>query len=77
MTFGDKPAPNIATIAINTLAKLSQAEFLETTKKLQQHAYVDDIIGSRETATKARQITNHIDSILKKGHLQIKTWHTN
>ena len=73
----DKPGPDIATNAINTLAKLSQAEFPEAAKELQQHVYVDDVDGSRETATKAKQITNHIDAILEKGHFQIKSWHSN
>ena len=77
LNFGDKPAPDIATNAINTLAKLSQAEFPEAAKELQQHVYVDDVGGSRETATKAKQITNHIDAILWKGHFQIKSWHSN
>ena len=77
LSFGDKPAPDIATNAINTLAKLSQAEFPEAAKEVQDHVYIDDIGGSRETTAKAKQITNDIDTILKKGHLQIKAWHSN
>ena len=77
LNFGDKPAPDIATNAINTLAKLSQAEFPEAAKELQDHAYVDDIGGSRATTAKAEQIINDIDAILEKGHFQIKTWHSN
>ena len=77
LNFGDKPAPDIATNAINTLAKLSQAEFPEAAKEVQDHVYVDDIGGSRETTAKAKQITNDIDTILKKGHFQIKAWHSN
>lgn len=77
LNLGNNPAPDIATNAINTLAKLSQAEFLEAAKEVQDHVYVDDIGGSRETTAKAKQITNDIDTILKKGHFQIKTWHSN
>ena len=77
LNFDDKPAPDTATNAINTLAKLSQAEFPEAAKELQQHVYVDDVGGSRETVTKAKQITNHIDTILEKGHFQIKSWLSN
>ena len=76
MNFGDKPAPDIATNAINTLEKLSQAEFPEAAKEVQDHVYMDDIGGSRETTAKAKQITNDIDTILKKGHFQIKAWHS-
>ena len=76
LNFGDKPAPDIATNAINTLAKLSQAEFAEAAKEVQDHVYMDDIGGSRETTAK-RKFTNDIDTILKKGHFQIKAWHSN
>ena len=77
LNFGDKPAPDIATNAINTLAKSSHAEFPEAAKEVQDHVYVDDVGGSRETTEKVKQITNDIDAILKKGHFQIKAWHSN
>ena len=77
LNFGDKPAPDIATNAINTLAKSSQVEFPEAAKELEDHVYVDDIGGSRATVVKAKQITKDIDAILKKGHFQIKAWHSN
>ena len=77
LNFGHKPAPDIATNAINTLAKISQAEFPEASKKLQDHMYVDYIGSSKATTTEAKQIISDIDAILKKGHFQIKAWHSN
>ena len=77
LNFGDKPAPDIATNAINTLAKTSQAEFPEASKELQDHMYVDDIGSSKATTMEAKQIISNIDAILKKGHFQIKAWHSN
>ena len=68
LNFGDKPASDIATNAINTLAKLSQAVFPEAAKELQDHVHVDDIGGSRATTAKAKQIINDIDAILEKGN---------
>lgn len=65
MNFGDKPAPDIATNAINTLAKLSQAEFPEAAKEVQNYVYEDDIGGSRETTAKVKKISNAIDPIFK------------
>ena len=59
MNFGDKPAPDIATNAINTLAKLSQAEFPEAAKEVQEHVYEDDIGGSRETTAKAKHFQRY------------------
>ena len=77
LNFGDKPAPDIATNAINTVAKISQAEFPEASKELQDHMYMDDIGSSKATTTEAKQIISDIDAILKKGHFQIKAWHSN
>ncbi|KAK3696586.1 hypothetical protein QZH41_005861 [Actinostola sp. cb2023] len=77
LNFGDKPAPDIAANSINTLAKVSQTEFPEAAKELQEHAYVDDIGGSRPNVTEAKQITEDIDTILAKGQFQIKAWHSN
>ena len=70
LNIGDKPAPDIATNAINRLAKLSNAEFPEAAEELRQHVYVDDFGGSRETATKVKQIISHIDAVLAKGNFQ-------
>lgn len=77
LSFGDKPAPDIASNSINTLAKASQFELPEAARELQEHVYVDDIGGSRPTVNEAKQVTNGIDVILGKGQFQIKTWHSN
>lgn len=76
LNFGDKPAPDIATNSIFTLAKASP-EFPEAAAELREHSYVDDIGGSRENSSKVKQITNEIDAILSKGQFQIKEWHSN
>ncbi|XP_068742038.1 uncharacterized protein [Montipora capricornis] len=39
--------------------------------------YVDDIGSSKATTTEVKQIISDIDAILKKGHFQIKAWHSN
>ena len=77
LNFGDTPAPDMATNASNTLAKISQAEFPEASKELQDHMYVDYLGSSKATTTEAKQITSDIDAILKTGHFQIKAWHSN
>jgi hypothetical protein len=53
LNFRDKPAPNIATGVINTLARAAQAEYPEASHELQNHAYVDDIGGSKEDEVQA------------------------
>ena len=77
LDFGDKPAPDIASNAINILAKASQLEFPEAAKELQERTYVDDIGGSRSTAAVAKHVTTTIDEVLGKGQFQIKAWHSN
>ena len=76
LNFGDKPAPDIASNAINTLAKASQREFPEAAKA-QERTYVDDIGGSRLTAAEGKHVTTTIDEVLGKGQFQIKAWHSN
>ena len=77
LSFGDKPAPDIAANSINTLAKASLSEFPDASKELREHAYVDDIAGSKPTAEKAKRVIDEIDIVLGKGQFQIKTWHSN
>ena len=74
LNFGDKPAPDIASNAINYLAKV---EFPDAAQELQDHAYVDDIAGSKSNSTKAKRIIKEIDTVLGKGQFQIKAWHYN
>jgi hypothetical protein len=77
LSFGDKPAPDIAANSISTLAKASLSEFPDASKELREHAYVDDIAGSKPTVKKAEQVIDEIDIVLGKGQFQIKTWHSN
>ena len=77
LNFGDKPAPDIASNAINYLAKVSQVEFPDAAQELRDHAYVDDIAGSKGNLTEAKKITKEIDTVLGKGKFQIKLWHSN
>ena len=62
LNFGDKPAPDIAAAAINTLAKASEAQYPEAAKELRTHVYVHDIGGSRESEAKCKQVTSELDS---------------
>ena len=41
LNFGDKPAPDIATGAINMLAKSAEAQYPEASKELLTHIYVE------------------------------------
>ncbi|PFX13182.1 hypothetical protein AWC38_SpisGene22761 [Stylophora pistillata] len=77
LNFNDKPAPDIASNAINYLAKVSQVEFPDAAQEPRDNVYVDDIAGSKSNSTEARKITKEIDTILGKGKFQVKAWHSN
>lgn len=75
--FGEKPAPDIASNAINILTQVSQDTFPEAAKELQERTYVDEIGGSRPTTVEAKHVTSTIDAVLGKGRFQVKAWHSN
>ena len=77
LSFGDKPAPDIASSSIKVLAKTAEQEQPQAAAELLQHVYVDDIAGSRPTVQQVKEVTTGIDSILENGKFEIKTWHSN
>ena len=77
LSFGDKPAPDIASNSIKVLAKASQVEEPQAATELLQHVYVDDVGGSCSTVQEGKQVTTGIDTILENGKLEIKEWHSN
>ena len=77
LNFGDKPAPDIATGAINVLAKDFQDQLPEASKLLQEQVYVDDIGGSSNCPQNSEKLMRDIDTILHSGNFQVKVWHSN
>ena len=77
LSFGDKPAPDLAIHAINFLANKAKDEAPEAARVLKDHAYVDDIAASEATPDKAKEVTSGVDAILAKGKFAIKAWHSN
>ena len=77
LSFGDKPAPDIASNSIKVLAKASQVKEPQAATELLQHVYVDDVGGSCSTVQEAKQVTTGIDTILENGKFEIKAWHSN
>ncbi len=77
LSFGDKPAPDIASNSMKVLAKASQVEEPQAATELLQHVYVDDVGGSCSTVQEAKRVITGIDAILESGKFEIKTWHSN
>ena len=77
LTFGDKPAPAMAQIALRKTAQESQATNPDAAKVLTNNVYMDDICNSVDTFEKAQGLSNDIDSVLAKGGFSVKGWISN
>ena len=67
LTFGDKPAPAMAQIALRKTA----------TEVLTNNTYMDDICESVDTEKEARKLTSDIDNVLKTGGIKVREWISN
>ncbi len=78
LTFGDKPAPAMAQIALQKTAQESQQSHPEAAKAIVANSYMDDICDSVNTVEDARiKQTNDIDTVLQKGGFKGKGWASN
>ena len=77
LTFGDKPAPAMAQIALRKTAEEGENHSLSAAKTLKENSYMDDILDSVQTVSEARQLTTEIDEVLAKGGFRIKEWQSN
>ena len=74
VSFGDKPAGAIASLALRKTAELNADQYPEAAKTITNNSYVDDILNSFNTTEIARNITSDIDTVLDTGGFQIKRW---
>ena len=77
LTFGDKPAPAMAQIALRKTAQESQTTYPDAVEVLTNNVYTDDICDSVDTVEKAQGLSNDIDSVLAKGGFSVKGWISN
>ena len=77
LTFGDKPAPAMAQIALRKTAEESKITHPKAAEVITKSAYMDDICDSVDTVTEAKQRTEDIDTVLEKGGFQVKGWTSN
>ena len=77
LTFGDKPAPAMAQIALRKTAQENKARYPEAAEVLTNNTYMDDICESVDTEKEARKLTNDIDTVLKTGGFDVKEWISN
>ena len=74
VSFGDKPAGAIASLALRKTAELSEEKNPVASGIIKRNAYMDDILGSEVNTEEVQQMTRNIDSILSKGGFHIKEW---
>ena len=74
VSFGDKPAGNIAITALHETAKMGERQYPEAAEIVLNNSYVDDITDSIDTLAKATRITREIDKLIGEGGFQVKEW---
>ncbi len=77
LTFGDKPASEMAQIALRKTAEEGASENERAAAVIKDNSYMDDICDSVHTVDDARQLTEEIDNILENGRFKIKEWLSN
>ena len=77
LTFGDKPAPAMAQIALRKTAEECKEIKPKAGKVLTENVYMDDICESVETVEEAKKLAEDIDFVLKNGGFQVKGWISN
>ena len=77
LTFGDKPAPAMAQVALKRTAEEAESTHPEAAMILKESTYMDDICASVETDQEARKLTDEMDKVLANGGFQVKEWLSN
>ncbi|XP_068243937.1 uncharacterized protein [Palaemon carinicauda] len=77
LPFGDKPAPDIAMMAVRTLADTFKEEEPIGAQLINCRMYMDDVIESFDESELAIAAMDQVDRILEKGSFRIKEWYSN
>ena len=79
LTFGDKPAPAMAQIALRKTADQAQNAHPYAAEVLKKNTYMDDICDSVPNVECAQQLTKDLDEILDKGgfNFKVNEWLSN
>ena len=77
LTFGDKPAPAMAQMALRKTAQENRHISQNAANVLKNNVYMDDICHSVDTVQEAQKIATDIDSMLHNGGFKVKEWVSN
>lgn len=77
LTFGDKPAPAMAQIALRNTAEENEKDYPEAADVLTKNSYMDDICGSVDTVAQVQTLTDDLDKVLESRGFGMKGWTLN
>ena len=72
LTFGDKPAPAMAQIAMRMTAKEGEDKRERAAAAIQDNSYMDNICHSVHTTDDTRHLVKEVDNLLEGGGFKIK-----
>ena len=61
LTFGDRPSPTMAIVALNKTAELMEESKPKAANSIKNHTYMDDICDSEKSVEEAKELTADID----------------
>ena len=76
-TFGDKPAPAMAQIALRMTAEKAKARYSDAAKTITDDTYVDDMCDSVHSVAEAKKRTSETDKVFMSGGFHVKGWLSN
>ena len=76
VSFGDKPAGTIATVALRKTAQEHSQMYPTAASSIVQNSYIDDILDSFDDANELSETASNIEWILSTGGFSIKAWLT-
>ncbi|XP_014675991.1 PREDICTED: uncharacterized protein LOC106815968 [Priapulus caudatus] len=77
VTFGDKPSPAAAIIALRHVAKENAPNDPDVQRVIADQFYVDDLTDSERTVEKTRRLQENLTATLGSGGFRIRKWLSN
>lgn len=77
ITFGVASAPYLAIRCLHQLADDESADFPEAALRIKKDLYVDDLLTGTDSIESAIKLRNDIDSLFKRGGLNLRQWASN
>ena len=74
VSFGDKPAVNIAAVALRKTAEEGKEMYPRAAELVLHNTYVDDMLDSLPMVNEAVKLANETDKLIEPGAFKIKKW---